>query len=424
MFLNFVFTFFAFVAFDAYCHEIDHHSACPYRQVFYPCKCSVITYDSVNYYSQITCKGVNGLQLKDIFHSARYANVSRYYDIIEITEVPLLNLCCEDLFGGFHFKKIKITFSTICVINYNAFLTTEHFTKEITLINTHFTANLADGNQLFKTIRKFKDLRGLFIISSNLEALPEDALRSPNRHFGQDLEVIRICNTKISRIPDYAFYDLPRLIWIDFGNNYITHVNSKTFALRSTIDTPIEISLSANNLTSSGITDGAFSGIRRQKVEIYITENRLDTLYEQIFNPLLRTEYVFLFVDHNPFVCDCRHRWLFNHKEDNQYHLKGMTCREDGRSIWEKNFDHCDKAKLVDTKVDIFGRCCRRHNHQQQRYEHKITYIPEPPVRIQQHHQHKISYIKKLPTQIREYNHQIEAPHNSDIHPQLQQHHF
>ncbi|XP_053214430.1 uncharacterized protein LOC128397710 [Panonychus citri] len=205
--------------------------------LFDPCHCSVVSFDSVNYYSQITCSGVNGKQIKEAFNRAyhynnhNHHNISRYYDILVIKDVGLLNICCEDMLEGFRFKTIKITDSKICVIHANAFTSTHSQTSEIVLMDVTFTPNLVDGVQLFRVVRNFGNLKGFYIITSNLEDVPANAFNGGSIHshgsnFGSQLEVIRICNSKITHLHDYTFTGLPRLVWIDFGDNQINRVST------------------------------------------------------------------------------------------------------------------------------------------------------------------------------------------------------
>lgn len=369
--------------------------------LFDPCHCSVVSFDSVNYYSQITCSGVNGKQIKEAFHRAyHYHNISRYYDILMIKDVALLNICCDDMLEGFRFKTIKITDSKICVIHANAFTSTHGQTSEIVLMDVTFTPNLVDGVQLFRVVRNFANLRGFYIITSNLEDVPANAFSlQSNSHgnFGNQLEVIRICNSKITHLHDYTFTGLPRLVWIDFGDNQINRVAAHTFTLSSHqyTEAPLEISLSGNRLTSENIEPGSFDNNLTRPVTIYLNSNKLTTLSETTFETLLRRPNYIVYVESNPFICDCRHRWLFNHKEDNMYHLKEMKCVEDGTSIWSKNLPNvCDRSRLVvePPGVEVFRKCCRKikydRDHSADDHRHETHIHPLPARQVYYHPPH------------------------------------
>lgn len=349
-FLAFVIVFLSFLQFsfvDSWAPGNDF--PCPEdTNVFDPCHCSVVSTDGVSYYSQITCSGVNGKQIKQALERAySNRNTSKYFDILEIRDVPLLNVCCENVLEGFRFKTIKIVDSKVCVMHLNAFSSSYDHTNEIVMMDVTFTPNLVDGVQLFRVLRNFPHLKGFYLLTSNLEEIPQDAFKS-SIGFGYNLETIRILNSQLSYIHDFTFASLPKLKWIDFSDNQIDRIGADSFFLRSQTDQPLMISLTGNKLSSDYIQSGAFDNITRP-VKIYLNSNNLQILREKVFGRLLKRSNYVIHVNNNPLICDCRHRWLYDHKEENRIRLRDMKCIEDGKSIWDKNLPNiCDRARLIE----------------------------------------------------------------------------
>lgn len=315
--------------------------------VFDPCHCSVVSTDGVDYFSQITCSGVNGKQIQEALGKAyNHQNTSKYFDILEIRDVPLLNVCCENVVEGFRFKTIKIIDSKICVMHLNSFSSSYDYTNEIVMMDVTFTPNLVDGVQLFRVLRNFPHLKGFYLLTSNLEKIPQDAFRS-SIGFGYNLETIRIINSQLSSISDFTFAKLPKLKWIDLSDNQIDRISSNSFYLPSETNEPLKISLSGNKLSSDKIQPGSFDNITRP-VTIYLNNNNLQSLREKVFGKLLRRSNYVIYVDDNPFICDCRHRWLFDRKTENINQLREMKCVDDKKTIWERNLPNvCDRARII-----------------------------------------------------------------------------
>jgi len=177
-----IFNFLLFCAFTTLTHAWSPGSKfpCPEdTEILSPCQCSVVSFDSVTYYSQISCSGVNGKHLKSIFSRVfNQQNVPTEYDILEIKDVSMLNICCEDILEGFSFKTIKFIDLKLCAIHLNAFISTHEATKELVFVDVRLTSNLVDGQQLFKVVRNFVNLKGFYMLTSNLEQIPQDAFQS------------------------------------------------------------------------------------------------------------------------------------------------------------------------------------------------------------------------------------------------------
>lgn len=270
-----------------------------------------------------------------------------------------MNLCCEDLTKEFKFRTIKITDSTLTNINENSFASTAQFTKEFVLMDVVFANGLDDGRDLFKLVKTFDNLEGIYIISSNLKELPQNAFIT-NGQFGNRLQIVRICNSLISKLYDLTFAHL-NLLFIDLGDNKINQITANTFTMiNANSEVTLKISLSGNRLTTDSIEEGAFSDVKRS-VDVYLNDNKIDTLKESIWYRLINSEKnILVHLKNNPLVCDCRHHWLSIHKQETDLHFKDANCEGTGQPILLKNFALCEKAPLLDPFGDVYKKCCRQ----------------------------------------------------------------
>ena len=232
-----------------------------------------------------------------------------------------------------------------------------------------FSNNLDDGINLFNLVKKFDNLEGVYIISSNLRELPSNAFITANSQFGNQLQIVRICNSLISKLYDLTFAHLTNLQWIDLGDNRIDQITANTFTMvNANGEVALRISLSGNRLTTQSIEEGAFSDVKRS-VDIYLNDNKIDTLKESVWYRLINSEKnILVHLKNNRLVCDCRHHWIGVHKAETELHFKDANC-ESGQSVLSKNFALCEKAPLLDPFGDVYKKCCRQ-----------IQYKNKPPV--------------------------------------------
>ena len=44
--------------------ELNQPTGCPTQNIFSPCECNEVSFDAVNYQTQISCRGVDGKQIQ------------------------------------------------------------------------------------------------------------------------------------------------------------------------------------------------------------------------------------------------------------------------------------------------------------------------------------------------------------------------
>lgn len=308
-------------------------------------------------------------------------NLNTTFDILLIKDAQNLNLCCDDLTKGFKFRTIKITDSNLANIDENSFESTSNFTKEFVLMDISFSSNLEDGDRLFNLIKKFENLEGIYIISSNLKELPQNAFITLNSAFGHNLQIVRICNSLISKLYDLTFAHLIYLQWIDLSDNRINRVSANTFTMiDANSEINLRISLSGNRLTTQSIEEGAFSDVKRS-IDIYLNDNRIDTLKKTVWYRFLNGEKsVSVHLKNNPLICDCRHHWIHQHRLETEQHFKDAQCQTK-KSIFLTSFSICEKQPLIDPFGDVYKKCCR-----QIQYKNKINNRNHETVLISENH--------------------------------------
>lgn len=130
---------------------------------------------------------------------------------------------------------------------------------------------------------------------------------------------------------------------LQLNNNKISHIGEHTFAFASTSTQQLDIDLRYNSLNALSFDKTWYNKIHRP-LHLRLTGNKISYLSEGTFSAFLnRNKNNTLFVDLNPFRCDCHAKWLLQDISFYKDKVVGMTC-PDGRNIFEfqlAEFDHC-----------------------------------------------------------------------------------
>ncbi|RWS05311.1 protein slit-like protein [Dinothrombium tinctorium] len=348
---------------------------CPPSDIISPCECFVWSVEPGTRNWEIRCSASTAT-IREVFRNVTPNGIySTSYDIFKIDGVSNVTLT-KDLLGPFQFRIIKVVNSNISAIEEDAFESNYDFTEQLEFMNNNFDVSLRKGEKLFQVIKKFKKLKTLFLMNSNLQEIPKNAFTS-NETLDK-LSILRFNRNLIEKIGDFAFFKLESVTWLDLAENRLTQISENAFTFEKSSEKPIQIDLDANLLTAKSFHHSSFRNVRRPTV-LFLRSNNITYLDESTFLPLLQSGIFRLFPSDNPLICNCENRWILGHPQIKEQ-LSGMNC-EDGESIWVKklsNFKICDIQKkdvihAIKNFIEILFNMGIVNDFQRQRIEHILN---------------------------------------------------
>ena len=120
-----------------------------------------------------------------------------------------------------------------------------------------------------------------------------------------NLQSLAFWEGQVTTIEDYAFAGLHNLKGLDMSNCHISSpITKNTFAGLTNVG---QLELSINHIPSIAV--GAFNDIRSMS-SLWLMGNNLTTLEEGVLDTKYLPNLNTLFIDFNPWYCDCHLRWL------------------------------------------------------------------------------------------------------------------
>lgn len=137
-------------------------------------------------------------------------------------------------------------------------------------------------------------------VANQIKTLPAFAFKStPN------LQSMEFWEGQITTIEDNAFFGLSKLIILDLMQDKVSGTLTKdTFYGLTGLNT---LYMDLNNI--SHIEPGAFRSFSSIR-ELWFSDNQLSTLDPEVLNTTYIPHLSMLFIDGNPWYCDCNLRWL------------------------------------------------------------------------------------------------------------------
>lgn len=137
-------------------------------------------------------------------------------------------------------------------------------------------------------------------VGNQIRTIPAYAFKSlPN------LQSMEFWEGQITNIEDNAFYGLPQLTILDFSQDHISStITNSTFIGLSGLQT---LYMYLNNV--SKIEPGALKPLE-SITSLWLQDNKLSTLDPEVLNVKYISHLSELFIDGNPWNCDCHLRWL------------------------------------------------------------------------------------------------------------------
>lgn len=126
-----------------------------------------------------------------------------------------------------------------------------------------------------------------------------------------NIQVIEIRDSPLSTLADYAFFGLTKVTIINFMDNQISStITNFTLDGLTALKT---IYLTDNKI--SKIETGAFHSLTSIQ-DLWLSDNKLSTLDPKVLDTKFMPRLSSVFMDFNPWICDCHLKWL-REKMDN-----------------------------------------------------------------------------------------------------------
>ncbi|CAK9302932.1 unnamed protein product [Gordionus sp. m RMFG-2023] len=142
-------------------------------------------------------------------------------------------------------------------------------------------------------------IKGINISHNHLKGLEDETFVNM-----LGLHTLNLSNNHISELNSKMFKGIPYLNTLDLSRNHITHLQSLVFKYVTEIE---YLDLKYNNLTF--VSAHALAGLHRI-TSLSLANNKLFTLEYGTFNRISFNSIQYLDFMNNPWMCDCKIRWL------------------------------------------------------------------------------------------------------------------
>jgi hypothetical protein len=284
--------------------------------------------------------------LKNIFHnlstvlkSDKKHLKSFFLNNTEINELP------ENVFEDIIFETITIRDTKkLTKIHTKAFAKTESYIKDFYVYNTSLKSSAPD-HDLFTALSSMANLETIFITSSMIEEIPDNAFRPLNGP-QNNLYDIGLEHNQIKKFGNNAFENLHFLNGLDLDHNNVNHISKDAFSFNTTSKDTFDLYLQNLTLNSSSFEKGAFSNLNRPTILHFnygyqYKSNNITYLDQNIFEEFLNYNN-FNRIELYTIDCkDCRSFWLLNN-DKYKLQIDSITCSDFKPLTDKNNFSGCE----------------------------------------------------------------------------------
>ncbi|RWS27017.1 protein slit-like protein [Leptotrombidium deliense] len=305
---------------------------CPPEDVITPCKCHNTTGILQCFSSLVTDASLSNVFSNLAMHFAQTQEKHVRGLQLYKTEVTHLNkeilgeisMECVDMNGNQNLslnRLHRVTFATS-----KSILKTFIYTG---VIEAFWVEQEPNDGAIFEIVDGFMQLTTFWVSETSIPSIQRSAF---GRWELPNMKTVYLAKNEIQDIGDYAFYRLPNLTYLNLQRNSILKITNDTFAFEKASEETLILDLTYNLLTMENIEKGAFTRLNRP-VTVYLNDNFVTYLDEDVFKPIISDERNFVSVKRNPIVCDCRMSWLLGEDIDFMARVEGLTCKG-RRQIW------------------------------------------------------------------------------------------
>lgn len=237
--------------------------------------------------------------------SPKYCSISKL--ILNRTQITNLN---GSLFSNFILHEIQL------VHNYQLENIDPHAfnLSKTTLKRIDISYSKVSGFRVINWAAGFENLLSLKILVENLDSIDKNTF---GRFRFKKLQELDLSDNLISRISDYAFFDMVELKALKLNGNNLHTIPPQmlSFGPPPTKMTNVKllIDMSKNHISADLIDPRCFSSFLRP-VNLDLSHNTLHTLPEKPFKTFLFSDYRnTIDLKGNPFICDESNGWILKH---------------------------------------------------------------------------------------------------------------
>ncbi|KAF7219368.1 immunoglobulin superfamily member 10 [Nothobranchius furzeri] len=203
--------------------------------------------------------------------------------------------------------------------------------RQLTAVPDHFPPAVEKINLGYNRITFLREtdlselekLELLMVHSNSIHGIEDKSFKEL-----RSLQVLKLSNNRLKRIKKETFKGLTSLLRLHLDHNHIDFISPEAFYGLTNLQL---VHLEGNQLQQ--LHSDTFITMRHSQVfkwstvrTIHLSENLLETLPEDIFSGCSQLENLFL--NDNPWMCDCRMKWLSAWVQKNDGVLK---CKRDRR---------------------------------------------------------------------------------------------
>lgn len=347
---------------------------CPPSQVIMPCTCAP-------YINQISCWNIKPqTNLTQIFVELSRVvgknNKRIVYDEFKLIDSELIELGSDsglDFFNGVSFKKILIIKNVkLRRIRPETFRSSFNITTTITISENPVLANdPPNEREIFDLLNSFESMTEIWLTDNNISVIPEKAFFRPQK----SLTWLSLIDNNIVSIGSQAFSALTALNYLLLDGNRIDEISDKAFELRDGSNNQLlRLFIRDNDLNDDSFPIGTFERLDR-KVLLDLSKNNMTHLKKSVFAPIFRRNGSAIVVRHNPMICDCNFKWLFDRRllynssdPDRHFSVHSVQCNGTKHDSLKMNhmeshhFEHCphdmDDQCFLDSVSDYDYQLC------------------------------------------------------------------
>lgn len=276
-------------------------NCCPPAEILSPCICHEDT--------EIHCGTNTKFSLSDIFAKLSDNSTTKHFTLFYFNNSVITQLQ-DNTFHEITFDEILIEeANALTTINAHAFGANNLRVKKFSIKNSP-----VNPVNIFDIISSFANLEYLFIQKTNITEIPSNAFQPLN---GVQSNLKYVYFEGITKIGDYAFYEMDNLQTIHLGYNLqLNSIPVHAFDFRHNSTVRCNIQLYSCGLSEESFPLGVFLNSKRP-LYIDVRSNKIKVMDEKIWAPILALDNNYVDVDADPFVCDCKFFWLY--KKWSQY---------------------------------------------------------------------------------------------------------
>lgn len=235
----------------------------------------------------------------------KYCSIDKL--ILNRTQITSIN---ATLFSNFYLQSVQLVHNyQLENIDPHAF----NLSKE-TLKSLDISYAKVSGFRIINWAAGFENLKSLKILVENIDSIDKNTF---GRFRFKKLQELDLSDNLISRISDYAFFDMVELKVLKLRGNNLHMIPPQMLSFgpppTKLTNTKLLIDLSKNHISADLIDPRSFSSFLRP-VNLDLSHNTLHTLPEKPFKTYLFSDYRnTVDLKGNPFICDESNGWILKH---------------------------------------------------------------------------------------------------------------